>query len=105
MPIFTRSYDLLMWLLEVTRHFPKANRHDFTKRLLDAGFDLRERFEEANLACGAQRLNRLNLADESLAKVHHFPPEIFLGHVAQGTRSMAKPIPGCALSVVLGKYS
>jgi len=60
MPIFTRSYDLLVWLLEVTRHFPKANRHDFTKRLLDAGFDLRERLEEANLARGAQRLNRLN---------------------------------------------
>jgi len=104
MPIFTRSYDLLVWLLEVTRHFPKANRHDFTKRLLDAGFDLRERLEEANLARGAQRLNRLSLANEALAKVRYFPPEIFLDHVAQGTRSMAKPIPGRALSIVLGKY-
>ncbi|MEE9351157.1 MAG: hypothetical protein V3U78_02760 [Thiotrichaceae bacterium] len=49
MPIFTRTYDMLVWVLQVTRHFPKMHRHDFTKRLLDAAFDLRERLEEANL--------------------------------------------------------
>ena len=32
MSIFTRTYDLLVWLLQVTRHFPKMHRHDFTKR-------------------------------------------------------------------------
>ncbi len=69
MPIFTRSYDLLVWLLEVTRHFPKANRHDFTKRLLDAAFDLREYLEDANLKRGATCLNRLGEADEALARV------------------------------------
>jgi len=69
MPIFTRSYDLLVWLLEVTRHFPKANRHDFTKRLLDAAFDLRETLEVANLRRGAARLKHLGDADEALARV------------------------------------
>ena len=49
MPIFTRSYDFMVWVLQVTRHFPRMHRHDFTKRLLDATFDLRERLEEANL--------------------------------------------------------
>ena len=85
MPLFTRSYDLLVWLLEVTRHFPKANRHDFTKRLLDAAFDLRERLEEANLSRGAQRLNRLNHADEALAKVRlYLRLATRMGWLAQG---------------------
>jgi hypothetical protein len=69
MPIFTRTYDLLTWLLPATNHFPRAHRHTVTRRLLDAAFDLRERLEEANLRHGAARLERLALADEALARV------------------------------------
>jgi hypothetical protein len=69
MPIFTRTYDFLTWLLPATNHFPRAHRHTFTRRLLDAAFDLRERLEEANLRQGAVRLERLALADEALARV------------------------------------
>jgi hypothetical protein len=69
MPIFTRTYDFLTWLLPATNHFPRAHRHSFTHRLLDAAFDLRERLEEANLRQGAARLDRLTLADEALARV------------------------------------
>lgn len=29
MPIFSKTYDLMVWLLTATRHFPKQNRHDF----------------------------------------------------------------------------
>ena len=49
MPIFTRTFDFLAWLLLATNKFPRAHRHSFTARLLDAAFDLRERLEEANL--------------------------------------------------------
>jgi len=69
MPIFSRTFDLLDWLLPATNHFPRAHRHTFTRRLLDAAFDLRERLEEANLRRGRERLERLKLADEALAKV------------------------------------
>jgi hypothetical protein len=69
MPIFTRTYDFLTWLLPATNHFPRAHRHTFTRRLLDAAFDLRERLEEANLHQGVARLERLALADEALARV------------------------------------
>jgi hypothetical protein len=69
MPIFTRTYDFLTWLLPVTNNFPRAHRHTFTRRLLDAAFDLRERLEEANLRHGAARLERLARADEALAQV------------------------------------
>lgn len=50
--IFTRTYDLLTWLLPHTNHFPKVHRHTFTQRLLDAAFDLRERLEEGEPAAG-----------------------------------------------------
>lgn len=44
-PIFTRTFDFLSWLLPVTNKFPRVHRHTFTRRLLDAAFDLRERLE------------------------------------------------------------
>lgn len=68
MPIFTRTFDFIAWLLPMTNHFPRAHRHTLTRRLLDAAFDLRERLEQANLR-QAQRLERLVEADEALARV------------------------------------
>ena len=59
MPIFTRTFDFLSWLLPATNHFPRAQRHSFTRRLLDAAFDLRERLEEANLRRGQERFQCL----------------------------------------------
>ena len=67
--IFTRTFDFLSWLLPVSNHFPRAHRHTFTRRLLDAAFDLRERLEEARYRQGKGRLNRLRQADEALSKV------------------------------------
>jgi len=68
MPIFSRSFDLLTWLLPVTNHFPRAHRFSFTRRLLDAAFDFRERIEEANVRQGGTRRERLARADEALAR-------------------------------------
>lgn len=68
MPIFTRTFDFISWLLPVTNNFPRAHRHTLTRRLLDAAFDLRERLEQANLR-QAHRLDRLVEADEALARV------------------------------------
>lgn len=69
MPIFTKTFDLLTWLLPVTNHFPRAHRHTFTQRLLDAAFDLRERLEEANMMRGAERQAKLQEADIALARL------------------------------------
>ena len=69
MPIFTRTFDLLTWLMPMTNHFPRAQRFTFTSRLLDAAFDFREALEEANLRRGASRKERLLRADEALARL------------------------------------
>ena len=55
MPIFTRTFDFLTWLLPITNNFPRAQRFSATQRLLDAAFDLREHLEEANLRRGTAR--------------------------------------------------
>ena len=57
MPIFTRTFDLLGWLVPATNHFPRAQRFTVTQRLLNAAFDLGERLEEANIRRGQQRAN------------------------------------------------
>ncbi|OQZ00201.1 MAG: hypothetical protein B6D41_00260 [Chloroflexi bacterium UTCFX4] len=69
MPIFTRTFDFLTWLLPATNHFPRAHRFTFTQRLLDAAFDLREELEAANHRQGKERLARLRAADEALDRV------------------------------------
>ncbi|MBM3130780.1 MAG: diversity-generating retroelement protein Avd [Chloroflexi bacterium] len=69
MPIFTRTFDFLTWLLPATNNFPRAHRHTFTRRLLDAAFDLREYLEQANYRQGKARLERLDRADEALNRV------------------------------------
>ena len=32
MPLFTRTFDFITWLLPVTNNFPRAHRHTATKR-------------------------------------------------------------------------
>ena len=63
MPVFTRTYDFLTWLLPATNHFPRAHLHTFTRRLLDAAFDLRERLEEANLRQRAALSGKLDFVN------------------------------------------
>lgn len=72
MPIFTRTFDFLHWLLPATNHFPRAHRFTVTQRLLDAAFDFAERIEEANARRGAARSEQLQRADEALGKVRFY---------------------------------
>ena len=69
MPIFTRTFDFIAWLLPATDHFPRSHRHTLTKRLLDAAFDLREHLESANHRNGPKRSAMLKAADEDLDRV------------------------------------
>ena len=69
MPVFTRTFDFLTWLLPVTNGFPTAHRHTFTKRLLDSAFELYEFLERANHERGAARAGSLREADIALGRV------------------------------------
>ncbi len=69
MVIFTRTFDLLTWLLPVTNNFPRAHRHTVTRRLLDTAFDLREQLEAANYEKKNARLVQLQAADLALDRL------------------------------------
>jgi four helix bundle protein len=69
MVIFTRAYDLLVWLLPRTEKFPKAQRFVLTKRLQDALFDFQEAIFDGNAHSGKDRLACLRRADADLNKL------------------------------------
>jgi four helix bundle protein len=69
MVIFARTYDLVSWLIPVTRGFPRTERFVTTRRLQDAAYDFLERIIEANRLSGRARLERLRFADAELDKV------------------------------------
>jgi len=69
MVIFTRTYDLISWLIPKSLNFPRAQRFVVTKRLQDAALNFQERIIEANRLRGRARLDRLRLADAELDKV------------------------------------
>jgi hypothetical protein len=66
MVIFTRTYDLLTWLLPRTEAFPKAQRFVVTKRLQDAALNFQEALHLANAYDGKIRLSHLQAADAYL---------------------------------------
>jgi len=69
MPLFTRTFDFITWLLSVTNNFPRSQRFIVTKRLLDAVMDFQEVIIAANSLRGRERLSRLEHADEVLDRV------------------------------------
>lgn len=69
MPIFTRTYDFLSWLIPLTMNFPRSQRFVVTQRLQNAALDFQEYIVEANTLRGQSRLDRLQAADAALIKV------------------------------------
>ena len=69
MVIFTRTYDLLTWLLPKSERFPKAQRFVVTRRLQDAALDFQEAIFLANAHTGRTREAHLRDADAHLNKL------------------------------------
>jgi hypothetical protein len=69
MVIFTRTYDLLNWLLPKQQRFPKLYRSSVTQRLMDAALNFQESLLEAQAYQDKIRLRHLRAADVHLNKV------------------------------------
>ena len=69
MVIFTRTYDLLTWLLPLTEKFPRSQRFIVTQRLHNALLNFQEYLIEANALRNRQRTEKLKLADIELRKI------------------------------------
>jgi four helix bundle protein len=68
MIIFTRTYDLITWLLPLTEKFPRSQRFVITQRLQYAALNFQELILEANSQRGLLRVEKLRAADAELRK-------------------------------------
>jgi hypothetical protein len=66
-PIFSRTYDLLRWLIPLTIKFPRTQRFVLATRLQETVFRFQERLIEAGRS--AEPAPILLLADTDLAKL------------------------------------
>jgi hypothetical protein len=69
MVIFSRTFDLLEWLLPKSERFPRAYRSTLTQRLMDAALDLQEALVDAESREGRSRVSALRTADAALARL------------------------------------
>lgn len=69
MVIFTRTFDLMTWLLPQCDKFPKAQRFIVTQRITNALLDFHEAITEANVQRDAERILHLRHADACLVKL------------------------------------
>lgn len=65
-PIFPKTHDLVLWLMERTVHFPKSQRFVLAKRVQDTVLDFYERLIAARKVSHAERAALLHQADVTL---------------------------------------
>ena len=68
-PIFSRTYDMLLWLLPQASKFPRAHRFGMGERVARQGLDLQETLVAAGLRRGVERMALLFKADTQLAQL------------------------------------
>ncbi len=66
-PIFSRTYDMLLWLIPQATKFPRAHRFGLGERITRLALDLQETLIAAGLRRGPERLELLRQADTQLA--------------------------------------
>jgi four helix bundle protein len=71
-PIFARTHDLVLWLLQRSESFPRSQRFVLTKRLQDAALDFQEMLVEAALGQEQDLQHRLRQADVELGKLRFY---------------------------------
>jgi hypothetical protein len=70
-PLFSRTYDFLLWLLPQAIKFPRAYRFTLAERLQRHALDLQETFILAGRRRGPGRVAQLQQADGQLAQLRH----------------------------------
>lgn len=71
-PIFAKTHDLLLWLLQRTESFPRSQRFVLTKRVQDAALGFQEKLLEAALGPKGDLKQRLAEADVELGKLRFY---------------------------------
>jgi hypothetical protein len=68
-PIFSRTYDMLLWLIPQTLKFPRAHRFGLGERVTHLALDFQEVLIAAGLRRGTKCASLLDQADTRLAQL------------------------------------
>ncbi|PID85264.1 MAG: four helix bundle protein [Chloroflexi bacterium] len=71
-PIFTRTYDLLLWLMPATTKFPREQRFILAKAVQETALRFQECLIEAGVGHGRTRSRALSKADVELTKLRFY---------------------------------
>lgn len=68
-PIFSKMYDLLLWLVPQTTKFPRQHRFGIAEHILKLALGFQDRLLAASLAQAHDKLSELRQADIQLAQL------------------------------------
>ena len=71
-PLFAKTYDLLLWLMQATSKFPREQRFVMAKALQETALRFQERLIEAGVGRGRTRDRALAQADVELTKLRFY---------------------------------
>ncbi len=71
-PIFSKTYDLLTWLIPATTKFPREQRFVLAKFIQETALRFQEDLIEAGLGKGRKRNSALARADVNLTKLRFY---------------------------------
>lgn len=71
-PIFTKTYDLLVWLIPATTKFPRVHRFVMATKVQETALQFQEEILEAALGRGKTTERSLAKADVTLAKLRFY---------------------------------
>ncbi len=70
-PIFSRTYDMLLWLIPQVQKFPRVHRFGLAERITRKALDFQETLVAAVLHRGVSRRDLLDQADVQLAQLRY----------------------------------
>lgn len=71
-PIFSKTYDLLTWLVPATTKFPREHRFVLARAVQETALNFQEDLIEAGLGRGRVRDSALAKADVNLTKLRFY---------------------------------
>ncbi len=71
-PLFSRTHDLILWLIPQAQKFPRAYRFTLGERVQNAALDFQELIIAAGKMGGDRRREHLVNADLRLAQLKHW---------------------------------
>lgn len=71
-PLFAKTYDLLLWLMQATTKFPREQRFVMARAVQETALRFQERLIEAGVGRGRARSRALAQADIELTKLRFY---------------------------------